>query len=165
MKALGFEAPYWLGRKFSFEAMPPIKVWAECLHAGTLKLKPGFHGAPVTFQDSCNFIRNAGMFQQSRDLMSVVAADFREMHPHGNTTYCCGNGGGQGLMPEYKQAKIAALKAKADCIRATGAKMVVVACHNCEDGIFETCRSYELDAKVELFSAYLAEAVDLPEAD
>ncbi|SDB37762.1 Cysteine-rich domain-containing protein [Desulfonatronum thiosulfatophilum] len=161
MKALGFEAPLWLGKQFSFEATPPIKVWADCLRSGALKLIPGFHQEPATFQDSCNFIRNAGMYKQSRELMSRVAADFREMHPHGNATYCCGNGGGQGLMPEYKQAKIAALKAKAESIRATGAKMIVVACHNCEDGIQETCKAYELDAKVELFSAYLAEAVDL----
>lgn len=161
MKALGFEAPYWLGRKFAFEAVPPIKVWADRLAAGALRLKPGFHKEPSTFQDSCNFIRNAGMYRQSRELLAVVAGDFREMHPNGNATYCCGNGGGQGLMPEYKEAKLAALKAKAECIRATGAGVVVVACHNCEDGIRETCKAYDLDAKVELFSAYLAEAVDV----
>lgn len=164
MKALGFEAPLWLKRTFTFEATPPIRVWADALAAGKLRLKPGFHTAPVTFQDSCNFIRNAGMHRRSRELMSVLATDFREMHPGGNATYCCGNGGGQGLMPEYKKQKIAAMKAKAECIRQTGADLVVVACHNCEDGIQETVKAYDLGAKVELFSAYLAEAVDLDEA-
>lgn len=164
MKALGFEAPLWLKRKFGFEAVPPIKVWAEALASGKLKLKRGFHESPVTFQDSCNFIRNAGMYRQSRELMSVVATDFREMHPNGNATYCCGNGGGQGLMPEYKKQKIAAMKAKSECIVKTGAQLVVVACHNCEDGIHETCKNYNIPAKVELFSAYLAEAVDLDES-
>lgn len=163
MKALGFEAPLWLKRKFGFEATPPIKVWADSLAAGRLKLKAGFHTTPVTFQDSCNFIRNAGMHRQSRELMAAVATDFREMHPNGNATYCCGNGGGQGLMPEYKKLKIAAMKAKAECIKATGASLVVVACHNCEDGIQETCKAYDVGAKIELFSAYLAEAIDLDE--
>lgn len=163
MKALGFEAPLWLGRTFEFEVTPPIKVWGKRLAAGALKFKRNFHKEPATFQDSCNFIRNAGLFTESRDLLAVVAADFREMHPHGNATYCCGNGGGQGLMPEYKQAKLAALKAKADSIRGTKAEVVVVACHNCEDGIQETCKTYDLEARVELFSAYLAEAVDLGE--
>ena len=83
------------------------------------------------------------------------------MHPNGNATYCCGNGGGQGLMPEYRQAKIAAMRAKAECIRATGAKTIVVACHNCEDGIKDTCKHYDLDASVILFSEYLAEALQL----
>lgn len=161
MKALGFEAPHWLGRKLPFTATPPMKVWADCLAKGTLKLKPGFHTEPSTFQDSCNFIRNAGLFRESRNLLAVVAANYREMNPHGNATYCCGNGGGQALMPEYKQTKLAALRAKAECIRATGARMVVVGCHNCEDGILEAVKTYEVDAKVELLSAYLAEAVDL----
>jgi len=40
-------------------------------------------------------------------------------------------------------------------------KAVVVACHNCEGGILETIKEYGLDMKMELFSEYVAAAMDL----
>lgn len=139
----------------------PLKVWADAFAAGRLKLKQGHHGRPATFQDSCNFIRNAGYFRESRLLMRHIASDLREMAPNGSYTYCCGNGGGHALMPEYKKRRLATARAKADCIRRTRAEIVVVACHNCEDGIRDGMRYYDLPCKVELFSNYLAEAVDI----
>jgi len=150
-----------LGRQFAFEVIPPLKLWADAFAEGRLKLKKHFYDTPVTFQDSCNFIRNGGYFKESRLLMRHIASDLREMHPNGNYTYCCGGGGGHALMPEYKKIKLATAKAKAECIKATGAKIVVVACHNCEDAIGECVKEYGLDCKVELFSNYLAETVEL----
>jgi Fe-S oxidoreductase len=138
-----------------------MKMWADLFRQGRLKLKKGFHTAAATFQDSCNFIRNAGHFEDSRLLLNHVCTDFREMHPHGNHTYCCGSGGGHGLMAEYKQKRLATAKAKAEAIRATGAGITVVACHNCEDGIRDGLKAHEVPSEVHLFSQYLAEAVDL----
>ncbi len=138
-----------------------MKLWADLFRAGRLKLKPQFHKQPATFQDSCNFIRNAGHFEDSRLLLHHVCADLREMNPGGVHTHCCGSGGGHGLMSEYKQKRLATAKAKAEAIRATGAEVAVVACHNCEDGILDGLKSHEVPAQVHLFSGYLAEAVDL----
>ena len=141
--------------------MAPMKMWADLFRQGRLKLKKDFYKDSVTFQDSCNFIRNAGHFEDSRLLMRHVSADFREMHPNGVHTYCCGSGGGHGLMAEYKQKRLATAKAKAEAIRATGAKLTVVACHNCEDGIRDGIKTYEVPSEVHLFSNFLAGAVDL----
>lgn len=138
-----------------------MKMWADLFRQGRLKLRKGIYKKSVTFQDSCNFIRNAGHFDDSRLLMRHVAQDFREMHPNGAHTYCCGSGGGHGLMAEYKQKRLATAKAKAEAIRATGAEITVVACHNCEDGIRDGIKTYEVPSEVHLFSNYLAEAVDL----
>lgn len=139
----------------------PLRVYGQALREGRLKLVKGFHEQPVTFQDSCNFVRNGGYFEDARLLMKTIARDFREMAPNGNHTYCCGMGGGNQLMPEFKAKRLATGRAKAESIRATGAEVVVVACHNCEDGIADVVREYGLDCKVELLSNYLAEAVDL----
>jgi Fe-S oxidoreductase len=130
---------------------------------GRLELISGFHKESVTFQDSCNFVRNGGYYEDSRLIMNKIAYDFREMSPGGNYTYCCGMGGGNALMPEYKNKRLATGKAKAESIAATGARIVVVACHNCEDGIRDVIKHYGLDCRVELFSNYLAEAVRIPE--
>lgn len=150
-------------KDFPFDVVGPIKVWADAIRDGRLKLRPGFHKESVTFQDSCNFVRNGGYYDDSRLIMNRIAYDFREMNPKGNYTYCCGMGGGNALMPEYKQKRLAAGKAKAKSIADTGAKVVVVACHNCEDGIRDVIKHYGLDCRVELFSNYLAEAVIPPE--
>lgn len=115
----------------------------------------------MTFQDSCNFIRNAGYFEESRALMGHICSDFREMHPNGVHTHCCGQGGGHALMPEFKQTRLATAKAKAEAIRATGAEVVAVACHNCEDGIRDGLKHWDVPAKVELLCNFVAPAVDL----
>ncbi len=138
-----------------------MTVMAEAFREGRLKLKKHHYTEPVTFQDSCNFVRNGGNFKDARLLMGQVAGDFREMHPGGVHTYCCGSGGGHGLMSEYKKLRLATAKAKAEAIRRTGAKVVVVACHNCEDGIRDCVKEYGLDCEVHLLSNYLAEAVEL----
>lgn len=138
-----------------------MKMWADLFRQRRLRLKKGFHKESVTFQDSCNFIRNAGHYEDSRLLLRHVSQDFREMHPGGVHTYCCGSGGGHGLMPEYKHRRLATAKAKAEAIRATGAEVTVVACHNCEDGIRDGVKAHDVPTQVQLFSHYLAEAVDL----
>lgn len=139
----------------------PLTVWGDAFREGRLKLKAKHHDIPVTFQDSCNFIRNGGNYHNARMLMKEISADFREMYPNGNHTYCCGMGGGNALMPEFKKVRLATARAKAESIRATGAKLVVVACHNCEDGIKDCVKEYDLDCKVELMCNYLSEAVDI----
>lgn len=138
-----------------------MKLWADLFRAGRLKLKKHFYKGSVTFQDSCNFIRNAGHYEDSRLLLNHVCVDFREMRPNGVHTYCCGSGGGHGLMSEYKQKRLATARAKAEAIRATGAETTVVACHNCEDGVRDGVKTYEVPTQVHLFSGFLAEAVDL----
>jgi Fe-S oxidoreductase len=106
-------------------------------------------------------VRNGGLFAQTRAILAHIATDLREMHPHGAATYCCGNGGGHAMMPEYRALRLAAGRAKAESMRATDAHAVVVACHNCEGGILETIKEYGLDLKMLLFSEFIAEAVDL----
>ena len=143
-----------------------MKLWADAFRQGRLKLKKGFHTEPVTFHDSCNFIRNAGYYEESRLLMNHVSADFREMNPRGVYALCCANGGGHVQMPEYKKKyRLPSTKKKAEQIAATGAKLCVVCCHNCEDGIRDCIAEWGLDVKVMLMSEYIAEAIDLPEVE
>lgn len=124
-------------------------------------MKKHFYKEPVTFQDSCNFIRNAGYFEDSRKIMRHIASDLREMNPHGVHTYCCGVGGGHALMPEFKKTRLATSKAKAEVIRRTGAETVVVACHNCEDGIKDGMKEFGVQGEVSLMCNFVAPAVDL----
>ena len=36
----------------------------------------------MTYQDSCNYVRNGGLADIGREIMSYIAEDFREMIPN-----------------------------------------------------------------------------------
>ena len=94
----------------------------------------------------------------------VGEENFVEMHPNRSNNYCCGGGGGalQGGFPEARRRYG---RLKAEQIKATGAGLCVVCCHNCEDGIRDCIAEWGLDVKVMLMSEYIAEAIDLPEVE
>jgi Fe-S oxidoreductase len=89
----------------------------------------------VTYQDSCNYIRNAGLSDMAREIMSYIAEDFREMRPNREHNFCCGGGGGLNGIGRYRQQRNKGLKVKRDQILATGCKLVIAPCHNCWDAI------------------------------
>jgi Fe-S oxidoreductase len=121
---------------------PPIDSFhyvewvAEALRTGKLKIDPAKKiKEPVTYQDSCNYVRNGGLADCAREIMSYIAEDFREMTPCKEHNFCCGGGGGFNGIGKYRQQRNKGLVTKRDQILATGAKLVVAPCHNCWDAI------------------------------
>jgi Fe-S oxidoreductase len=53
-------------------------------------------------------------------------------------------------------------KYKADQIKATGAKYVLVPCHNCTDQIGDLNKEYDLDIKIVSFKELLCELMEIP---
>jgi Fe-S oxidoreductase len=50
---------------------------AEALREGKLKIDPAKKiKEPVTYQDSCNYIRNGGLKNVVREIMGYIAEDF-----------------------------------------------------------------------------------------
>ncbi len=103
-------------------------------------------------QDSCNYIRNYGLADVTREIMSYLVEPgyFVEMTPNREHNYCCGGGGGFNGIGIYRQQRNVGLKVKRDQILATGAKLVVTPCHNCWDAIRDLEEVYELGIKLEL---------------
>jgi hypothetical protein len=86
------------------------------------------------------------------------------MTPAGEYNHCCGGGGGfipQGS--EFKRRRMASGKVKADQIKATGAEMIIVPCHNCFDQITDLNKEYELGLKVVSFKELIVESMIIPE--
>jgi Fe-S oxidoreductase len=83
------------------------------------------------------------------------------MIPNRENNYCCGGGGGQLSMGEYKERRIRAGKVKAEQIRKTGAKIVATPCHNCIDQLMELNQEYELGVKIRTISEIVADALIL----
>jgi len=166
-RATVLEGPYWAGRK---DGKPPVESihyveWvAEALRTGKLKIDPAKRiKEPVTYQDSCNYVRNGGLGDVAREIMSYIAEDFIEMSPNREHNFCCGGGGGLNGIGRYRAERNVGLKAKRDQILATGAKLVVAPCHNCWDAIRDMEEVYHMGIKWSFLKPLLLSMVEIPE--
>ena len=147
-RATVIEGPYWCGIESGespVEYIHYVQWVAEALRTGKLKIDPDKKiKEPVTLQDSCNYVRNHGLSRFTREIMTYIAEDFREMEQNRDYNYCCGGGGGFNGVGLYRKQRNIALTTKRDQILATGAKLVVAPCHNCWDAIRDLEEEYEI---------------------
>lgn len=166
-RATVIEGPYWAGYE---TGKPPVDSFhyvewvAEALESGKLKLDPSKKiKEPVTYQDSCNYIRNGGLSDHARIIMSHIAEDFREMKPCREHNFCCGGGGGFNGIGKYRKERNIALTVKRDQILATGAKFVIAPCHNCWDAIRDMDEIYKLGIRWSFLKPILLKMVIVPD--
>ena len=161
------EGPYWAelqSGKTPVNSFHYVEWVAEALRSGKLKLDPTKKiKEPVTYQDSCNYIRNAGLADDVRYIMSHIAEDFREMIPNREHNFCCGGGGGLNGIGRYREQRNIGLKVKRDQILATGAKLVISPCHNCWDAIRDLEEVYHIGIRWSFLKPLLIEMVEVPE--
>ncbi len=163
-----FEGPYFAGY---MDGKPPVNVvhsvrlFYEYLRDGRIRIDPDkVIEEPVTYQDPCNVSRNGGLWEEGRALTRYLCKDFRDMSPNRDYNHCCGGGGGYIPMgPEFKKRRMISGKVKAEQIRATGAKIVIVPCHNCFDQINDLNKEYGLGVKVMSFKEIICETMIVPE--
>jgi Fe-S oxidoreductase len=62
-------------------------------------------------------------------------------------------------MSEYAPRRLKSASIKAEQLRATGAKVVVTACHNCVDALADLIRYYRLDMQVKLLVNLVSNAL------
>jgi Fe-S oxidoreductase len=142
------EGPNWAGMDVPFEMESSVMTMLRYIKDGKIKIDRTKNNLPSTFHDSCNNARSCGIFEEPRELLNLVATDFREMYPNRAENYCCSGGGGAMSMSEYTPLRLKAAKVKADQLKATGAKVVVTTCHNCVDALTDLIRHYKLGMKV-----------------
>ncbi|MCP4162447.1 MAG: (Fe-S)-binding protein [Deltaproteobacteria bacterium] len=161
------EGPYWAGLKDGktpVESIHYVEWVAEVLRNGKLKLDPTKKiKEPVTYQDSCNYIRNAGLSNDARYIMSMIAEDFREMKPSKEHNFCCGGGGGLNGIGRYRKQRDAGLAVKHKQIMDTGAKLVISPCHNCWDAIRDLEEVYEDGIRWSFLKPILLKMAIIPE--
>jgi CheY-like chemotaxis protein len=153
------EGPNWAKKDISFELESSVNTMLRYIKEGKIKVDKTKNTEPITFHDSCNNARSCGLFEEPRELLSLVSTDFREMYPNRSENYCCTGGGGAMSMSEYTPRRLKSAKVKADQLTATGAKIVATSCHNCVDGLNDLIRHYKLDMKVVQLVNLVAEAL------
>jgi len=166
-RATVLEGPYWAGIKSGQTPVPSFHYveWvAEALREGKIKIDPAKKiKEPVTYQDSCNYIRNAGLKDAAREIMSYIAEDFREMKPCKEHNFCCGGGGGMNGIGRYRPERNIGLKMKRDQILETGCKLVVAPCHNCWDAIRDLEEVYEIGIRWSFLKPLLIKMMIVPD--
>jgi Fe-S oxidoreductase len=166
-RATVIEGPYWAGLKKGKTPIPSFHYveWvAEALRTGKLKIDPDKRiKEPVTYQDSCNYIRNGGLAEHTREIMSYIAEDFREMKPNKEHNFCCGGGGGLNGIGLYREQRNRGLMTKRDQILATGAKLVISPCHNCWDAIRDMEEVYKIGIRWSFLKPLLLKMVAIPD--
>ena len=166
-RATVIEGPYWAGLESGQTPVPSFHYveWvAEALREGKIKIDPTKKiKEPVTYQDSCNYIRNAGLKDAAREIMSYIAEDFREMTPNKEHNFCCGGGGGMNGIGRYRQERNIGLKMKRDQILATGCKLVVSQCHNCWDAIRDLEEVYKVGIRWSFLKPLLIKMMIVPD--
>jgi Fe-S oxidoreductase len=168
-RATVIEGPYWAGRE---DGQPPapyihyVEWLAEALRTGKLKIDPAKRiKEPVTLQDSCNYVRNQGLKDVTREIMSYIVEPgyFVEMAPNREHNYCCGGGGGFNGIGRYREQRNVALRKKMDQILDTGCKLVVAPCHNCWDAIRDLEEEYEIGIRWSFLKPLVIGMLDVPE--
>jgi len=142
------EGQNWGQMDVPFEMESSVLTMLRYVKEGKIQVDKSRNSEPVTFHDSCNNARSCGLTEEPRELLNLVCTDFREMYPNRAENFCCTGGGGAMSMSEYTPQRLKSGRAKAEQLKATGAKTVVTSCHNCVDGLTDLIKHYELDMKV-----------------
>ena len=166
-RATVIEGPYWAGidkGKTPVESLHYVEWVAEALKTGKLKIDPDKKiKEPVTYQDSCNYVRNGGLGDCGREIMGYIAEDFREMKPNREHNFCCGGGGGLNGIGRYREQRNIGLKVKRDQILQTGAKLVISPCHNCWDAIRDLEEIYKIGIRWSFLKPLLIDMIVVPD--
>jgi Fe-S oxidoreductase len=134
------------------DALPVINImeytwqkWKE----GKIKLNPDVITDKVTYHDPCNIARPGWIVEQPRELLKAFCRNYIEMTPNRRDNICCGGGGGTVSIDEIRPYRtIVAGRAKAEQIRATGAKYVVAPCANCKKQLRELVEDNNLNCEI-----------------
>jgi Fe-S oxidoreductase len=144
--------------KLPFKVSSIVEVMHRYMSEGRIKLKERGVAAPVTYHDPCQLGRNGGVYDEPRDIIRRITADYREMSPTKAQNWCCGGGGGLVAL-DNEDFRIKSGKPKKEQIVNTGAKIVVTACENCVSQLQTIKSGYGLDVEVKYLTELVCENI------
>jgi len=157
-RATKWEAPNWAGMDVPVPMESFLETMVDYVNEGRITLDSTANPKPVTYHDPCNLARSGGITEEPRFLLERSCLDFREMTPNRHENFCCSSGGGAMSMPEYARRRLQVASVKAEQIRATGARAVATACHNCVDGLSDLIKHYKINIPVRNVCEFVADA-------
>lgn len=110
------------------EVLHHTELIRDLIDGGRLKLS-GRLPETVTFHDPCYLARYNGQTEAPRRVLEAVAEKRTELARHGESTFCCGGGGGHSFFEAEGGEHINRLRARQ--VLVTGASTVCTACPYC----------------------------------
>ena len=83
----------------------------------------------VTYHDPCDLGRHCGIYEEPRNTIRKIAADFVELPANRENALCCGAGGG--VRGAYAKNSIAMARRRLDQVEEVGAEIVLTECNSC----------------------------------
>ena len=145
--AIRWEGPNLIGRPYKFQVVHILEVLDNLRQAGRLRTK-GMEDTALTFHDPCQIVRRGGVVEPPRNLLQMIASDFREMGDHGVMNWCCGGGGGVSANERAEELRLKAFKRKKSQLEELGVKTMVTACANCRIVLEEGLEHYNMEVQV-----------------
>ena len=146
--AIRWDGPNLIGRPYEFEVVHVLELLDQLRRDGRLQTE-GFDERALTFHDPCQIVRRGGVEEPPRNLLGMVAPNFREMPDHGKMNWCCGGGGGLSANEEAHELRTTVFKVKKRQLEATGVETLITACANCRIVIEEALEHYDMPVVVE----------------
>jgi Fe-S oxidoreductase len=144
-----FFYPTYCGGKEAVPVLNIIEYTHKAWKQGKLKLKPDAIPEIVTYHDPCNIARSGWIVEQPRELLKAFCANYVEMTPNRQDNICCGGGAGTVSIDEIRPYRmLVGGRAKAEQIRATGARYCVAPCANCKKQLRELVEEHGIDCQI-----------------
>ncbi|NQT35405.1 (Fe-S)-binding protein [bacterium] len=144
-----FFYPTFCGGKNALPVINCMEYAFQALKEGRLKLNPDIVTERVTYHDPCNISRPGWIVEQPREILKAFCKNFVEMTPNRRDNICCGGGGGTVSIDEIRPYRTTVGgRAKAEQIRATGAKYCVAPCANCKKQLRELVEDNDIDCEI-----------------
>lgn len=83
----------------------------------------------VTYHDPCDLGRHCGIYEEPRETIRKIAADFVELPHHHADSLCCGAGGG--VRGAFAKNSIAMARRRLEEVEEIGAEVVLTECNSC----------------------------------
>jgi Fe-S oxidoreductase len=124
-----WEAANTFGRELPFRILQVTELLAEGLSSGLIRVNKVSQSA--TYHDACQISRRGGATAAPRVIMRALGIDLHELEDAGDTSWCCGGGGGVALIKRAQPLRDKAFQIKQRQVEATGVDTVYTSCSGC----------------------------------
>jgi heterodisulfide reductase subunit D len=139
------EYPSIVGQPLPFEVKHVVELLEGLVGAGKLHFEP--LEETVTYHDPCDLGRSTGVYEPPRILLrSVPGLELVEMEHHHEYSLCCGGGGDVEMADKELSAAVA--RRRIEEAQATGAKMLLSACQQCNRTLATAARRDKVRVRV-----------------
>ena len=148
-----------LGIDHGFEVLYGYDYIAKLIKEGKIEFTNPLN-IKLTYHDGCDAGRNAGLYDEPREVIKALpGVEFEELPHNKENCYCCGSGGVLRAVDGNFAADIS--KLKADDIKRTSADVVASGCPSCVEYLKDQLPQAGCDKTVKDLMVLTAQAMGL----